>query len=112
MDYCIWLIIGVILLAITIWVNKHTVGTTYQRGRRVADPKKKVFFPIWLLVLMIVFALIPVVNIITFFVFWTIWWVLDYADGTMVLTGYPKWVSSIIDFFTKIIDFFTKDLNE
>lgn len=57
----IWMIVGIILLTITIFVYKHT----YWK-ERYEKQEHKMPLPIWLVILMVITALIPVANIIVF----------------------------------------------
>jgi hypothetical protein len=64
----IWLIVGVVILTITIWVRRHTYGVTYKHGKYVADLDNPTSFPMWLLLVLVVASFIPIVNIILFIV--------------------------------------------
>lgn len=57
MGILIWMMVGILLLAITIYVHKNTYSY-YSEERKP--------FPVWLLMLMIVILLIPFVNLAAF----------------------------------------------
>lgn len=64
MSYFIWLIVGIILLTITIFIHKHTYNFSY--GKPSEDDKLE--FPMWLLLTAIVIAAIPILNLAAFLV--------------------------------------------
>lgn len=57
----IWMIVGIILLTITIFVHKHT----YWR-ERYKKQEHRMPLPVWLVILMAVLAFVPILNIIAF----------------------------------------------
>ena len=61
MSYFIWLIVGIILLTITIFVHKNTYEQEY-RGR----VGNKLPTPRWLYIVAIVLTLTPILNVIAF----------------------------------------------
>lgn len=56
-----WMVVGIILLTITIFVHKHT----YEK-EKWDEQEHKMPLPVWLAILMVIIALIPIVNIIVF----------------------------------------------
>ena len=53
----VWMMVGILMLTITLFVHRHTY--TFFGSKRLP-------LPIWLLLLMIFFALTPVANLIIF----------------------------------------------
>ena len=61
MSYFIWLIVGIILLTITIFVHKNT----YEKGY-MGKVDDKLPTPRWLFIVALVVAIIPTLNVIAF----------------------------------------------
>jgi hypothetical protein len=57
----IWMIVGMILLTITIFVHKHTYWED-----RYEEQEHRMPLPIWLVILMALIAFVPILNIIAF----------------------------------------------
>lgn len=100
MNYFIWLIVGIILLTITIWVHRHTYGVTWEHGEYVADLDNPAPFPMWLLLSVVVASLIPIVNVILF-ILGMMGWLINYAEDDVRLGNLPKWFKSVQEFLTK-----------
>ena len=100
MSYFIWLIVGIILLTITIWVHRHTYGTTYEYGECVADLDYPAPFPMWLLLSVVAVSFIPIVNVILF-ILGMMGWLINYAEDDVRLGNLPKWFKSVQEFLTK-----------
>ena len=100
MGALIWLMVGVIMLTITIWVHRHTYGTIYHEGKYVADLDDRAPFPMWLLLVMVACSLIPIFNIIVF-VAGAVMWFTCYFDDGIKLVPVPKWIKVIKEFLTK-----------
>lgn len=100
MSYFIWLIVGIILFTITIWVHRHTYGVIREHGEYVADLDDPAPFPMWLLLSVVVASFIPVVNVILFIV-GIIEWLISYAEDNVRLGNLPKWFKSVQEFLTK-----------
>lgn len=97
-----WLIIGVIIFLITVYVHKHTYKyASYDRktGNYEVDKEDKFPFPIWLLILIFAISFIPILNIILFIVGLIAYIIeLSSEDVYFVPTGVIK---KILDFLNK-----------
>ena len=100
MSYFIWLIVGIILLTITIWVHRHTYGVIHEHGEWVADLNDPAPFPMWLLLSVVVVSFIPLVNV-SLFISGVITWLIDYWNANIRLGNLPKWFKSVQEFLTK-----------
>lgn len=100
MSYFIWLIVGIILLTITIWVHRHTYGVTWEHGEYVADLDDPAPLPMWLLLSVVVVSFIPLVNV-SLFISGVITWLIDYGNANIRLGNLPKWFKSVQEFLTK-----------
>lgn len=100
MNYFIWLIVGIILLTITIWVHRHTYGVTWEHGEYVADLDNPAPFPMWLLLSVVAVSFIPIVNVILF-ILGMMGWLINYAEDDVRLGNLPKWFKSVQEFLTK-----------
>lgn len=94
MSYFIWLIVGIILLTITIFVHKNT----YEQGYRgkVGD---KLPTPRWLCIVAIVVALTPILNVSAFVV-----GIVAYSmalDDDIVFHCESRWWKSLMGWLTK-----------
>ncbi|MBQ7430684.1 MAG: hypothetical protein IJV29_18920 [Butyrivibrio sp.] len=58
----IWLMVGIVLLTITIFVHRHS----YERGCNKNKRGDKLPFPMWLMAIMVFLSLIPVINLMAF----------------------------------------------
>lgn len=100
MSYFIWLIVGIILFTITIWVHRHTYGVTWEHGEYVADLDNPAPFPMWLLLSVVAVSFIPIVNVILF-ILGMMGWLINYAEDDVRLGNLPKWFKSVQEFLTK-----------
>lgn len=100
MGALIWLIVGVIMLTITIWVHRHTYGAIYKHGEYVADLDDPAPFPMWLLLSVVVVSFIPIVNVILFLI-GMMGWFINCAENDVRLGNLPKWFKSVQEFLTK-----------
>lgn len=100
MSYFIWLIVGIILLTITIWVHRHTYGVTWEHGEYVADLDDPAPFPMWLLLSVVVVSFIPTVNVILF-ILGMMGWLINYVEDDIRLGNLPKWFKFVQEFLTK-----------
>jgi len=100
MSYFIWLIVGIILLTITIWVHRHTYGVTLEHGEYVADLDNPASVPMWLLLSVVVVSFIPVANVLLF-ILGVMTWLISYAEDDVRLGNLPKWFKSVQEFLTK-----------
>lgn len=66
MWYFIWWIVGMILLTITIWINKHTEVKEYSWRNWDDTEVSPVKLPVWAYILMFIVACIPVLNLLVF----------------------------------------------
>jgi len=96
----IWLMVGVIILTITIWVHRHTYGVTRKHGEYVADLDDPAPFPMWLLLSVVVVSFIPIANVVLFITGMIIWFI-NYTEDEVRLGNLPKWFKSVQEFLTK-----------
>lgn len=89
----IWMMASILLLAITIFVHRHT---------RDFCSEDRLKFPIWLLLSMIVIAIIPVVNLAVFVV-GVIVYLLNIAYCNIEFHCNPKWLKPFVNFLCKEI---------
>lgn len=98
MSTFIWMIVGIILLAITIFVHKHTYWIRYR------EEEHKMPLPIWLFILMVITALVPVINVAAF-AFGLIAYCIYRGDPPYDVTPYfrceLRWWRALIGLLTK-----------
>lgn len=88
--------VSIILLTITIFVHKHT----YKResGGRLGE---KLPFPLWLLFLFVVFAVLPIANVLVFFIGVIVYFIqYDSYDGILFHCE-SRWWKSFTGFLTR-----------
>lgn len=100
MNYFIWLIVGIILLTITIWVHRHTYGVIHEYGEWVTDLDNPAPFPMWLLLSAVAVSFIPIVNVLLF-ILGMMGWLINYVENDVRLGNLPKWFKSVQEFLTK-----------
>ena len=95
MSYFIWLIVGIILLTITIFVHKNT----YEQGYRgqVGD---KLPTPRWLYIVVTVVAIILVLGV-TAFIIGLINYCIALQEDDIVFHCESRWWKSLIGWLTK-----------
>ena len=93
----IWLIVGIILLTITIFVHKHTYDCGYRS--KVND---KLSAPRWLYILFTLLAFIPVLNVIAFII-GAVFYCAALSECDIVFHCESKWCKSLIGWLTKEI---------
>jgi hypothetical protein len=75
-----WIIIGLLIFFIHVYVLKHTV---WARARGYNRPEESDFkplaIPVWVVLLILIAAFVPVLNLLTILPFWIVW-VKRYAD--------------------------------
>lgn len=91
MGTLIWMMVGILLLAITIFVHRNTY-TFYCNDRMP--------FPVWALVVLIGIAIIPVVNLLAF-IAGAIAYISGIAFCEIVFRYDARWWKSIKGFFCK-----------
>lgn len=95
MSYFIWLIVGIILLTITIFVHKNT----YEQGYRgkVGD---KLPTPRWLYIVAIVVAFVPILDVIAF-ALGLIGYCIGLGESDIVFHCESRWWKSLMGWLTK-----------
>lgn len=96
----IWLMMGVIISSITIWVHRHTYGVTREHGEWVADLDDPAPFPMWFLLSVVIVSFTPIVNVSLFIVGIMIW-IINYAGDDIRLGNLPKWFKPVQEFLTR-----------
>lgn len=94
----IWMIVGIILLTITIFVHKHTYWRKSYR-----EQEHKMPLPVWLFTLMVIIAFVPILNI-TAFVIGLIAYFVYRWDPLCAETYFRcelRWWGALIGFLTK-----------
>lgn len=95
MSYFIWLIVGIILLTITIFVHKNTYEQDY-RGK-VGD---KLPTPRWFYIVAIVVAFIPILNATCFGVGFVVY-CISLVNSYIVFHRESRWWKSLIGWLTE-----------
>lgn len=101
MSTFIWMIVGIILLTITIFVHKHT----YWR-KRYEEQEHRMPLPLWLVILMVITAFIPVANIVAFAIGLIAYCIYRYDPPYPVTTYFRcelRWYKALIGFLTREI---------
>ena len=95
MNYFIWLIVGIILLTITIFVHRNTYEQEYigKVGNKLPTPR-------WLYIVAIIVALTPILNIMTFVVGIASYY-MALVDGYIVFHCESRWWKSLMGWLTK-----------
>lgn len=96
--YMSWVIAGLIMLAITIFVHKHTF--TVANKYRSPVTYEKVPFPMWMLLFIIIISIVPIVNLIAFLI-GVIGYCIGLAEEDIVFRCELKWYTKIVKFLTK-----------
>jgi heme/copper-type cytochrome/quinol oxidase subunit 2 len=103
----IWMIVGIILLTITIFVHKHTYWKEeYWDGKygKYCEKEHKMPLPVWLVIPMAITAFVPVANIIVF-ALGLMAYGLYRCDPPAGVTPYfrceLRWYKALIGFLTK-----------
>ena len=103
MDVSIFLIVGVILLYITLWVHRHTYFTIYEFGKGyVANLEQPMKLQVWMIIVMAILAAIPIVNVLAFGIGAT-GWIMSYLYHEIKLGNMPKWWEKLTEFLTRKI---------
>lgn len=90
MVYQIWLIAGIIMLAITLFVHKHTKDYCEN-----ALP-----LPLWAVLIAGVIACIPVINLAAF-ISGAVIYIINIAEGDIEFSYEAKWYDSLIEVLTR-----------
>lgn len=64
MEFFAWVIVGLILLTITIFIHRHT----YSYDDWDKKLKDKMPFPMWLMIVICIIAVIPIANLVVFII--------------------------------------------
>lgn len=94
MSYFIWLIVGIILLTITIFVHKNTYEQGY--GDKVGD---KLPTPRWLYIVAIVAAITPILNVVAFVIGFIAYCMA--LEDDIVFHCESRWWKSLMGWLTK-----------
>lgn len=94
MAYLTWLIAGIVMLAITLFIHKHT---TSWRGDKFP-------LPFWGFLVGGIMACIPVINLVAF-VAGAVIYIVNIADGNFEFSYEATW-------YKRFIDLLTYDLNK
>ena len=102
MWYFAWWIVGMILLTITIWINKHTVRKECNWRDWNKTETLPVKWPVWAYILVFLVACTPVLCLIAFFVGMTIYGA-SYTEDDIKLICDAKWYKLLIKLLMKKI---------
>ena len=94
MNYFTWLIVGIILLAITILIHKQT----YKRDRW-GDIGDKLPTPRWACIIAIAIAITPALNVLAFLA-GLIGYCMSLAVGCIMFHCEYRWYKSLIGWLT------------
>lgn len=95
-----YVLLPLILITISIWIIKHTYRTKRENGKYVACLNSPLPFPVWSLILLVIFLYIPLFNIVIFTT-GLFGWLINYLEDNIRLGDTPKWFNSIQNFLTK-----------
>lgn len=103
MDTIIFLIVGVALFYITVWIHRHTYFTVYELGKGyIADLGRPMELQVWMVIIGAILAAIPVVNIVAFTI-GAISWGVNYSCDDIRLGNMPKWCKATQNFLSRRI---------
>lgn len=102
MGAMVWLIVGIVLLTITLFVHKHTYwcDLEYKEGKYRSVPIKRMTIPMWAMILLCVVALTPYLNAFSFAA-GVIGYVVGVGWRDIVFHWENKAFTSITKFLTK-----------
>lgn len=98
MDYFVWLIVGIILLTITIFVHKNTYKT-YEQDHW-SEVGAKLSTPRWLCIVASVVAIIPILNAAAFTTGFIVYCSALIEDD-IVFRCESRWWKSLMGWLTK-----------
>ena len=96
--YMSWVVAGLIMLAITIFIHKHTFTVVYSY--KSSTTYRKAPFPMWMLLFIIIISIVPIVNIIAFLI-GVISYCMGLAEEDIIFRCELKWYTKIVKFLTK-----------
>lgn len=94
MGTILWMIAGIIMFAITIFVHRHSYGWEHA--------EKPLSLPRWLYWIGLLIALIPIVNVGCFCV-GVITYLLSWADCDVYFKCEAKWWTKMVEFLNKSV---------
>lgn len=94
MEIILWMIAGIIMFAITIFVHRHSYEYRYD--------EKSLALPRWLYWTMFLIALIPIVNIISFGI-GGFSYLLNWASNDVYFKCEAKWWTKMVNFLNKSV---------
>ena len=98
MSYFIWLLVGVILLTITLFIHKNTYKQEY-RGK-IGD---KLPCPRWFCIVAIIVAIIPILNVVVFSAGLMTYCMYMILEDDIVFHCESRWWKSLMGWLTKEI---------
>lgn len=97
MGTLIWLMVSALLLAITIFIHRNTYEYDRYEKNNVGD---RLPLPMWLLIIALVLAIIPGVNIFAFII-GVIAYCISAGECNIVFHCEARWWKSFIGFLTR-----------
>ena len=94
MDIILWMIAGIIMFAITIFVHRHSYE--YRHA------EKPIALPRWLYWAIFLIALIPVVNVISFCI-GGFSYMISWASADVYFKCEAKWWTKMVNFLNKSV---------
>lgn len=94
MGTILWMIAGIIMFAITIFVHRHSYGWKHD--------EKPLTLPRWAYWTMLLIALIPIVNVVCFCV-GAITYVISWLNDEVYFRCESKWWTKMVEFLNKSV---------
>ena len=95
METILWMIAGIIMFAITIFVHRHTYCWSHVERKNVLVKLPRWAYWTWLLI-----ALIPIVNVICFSI-GAFTYMLSWANDEAYFKCEAKWWTKMVEFLNK-----------
>lgn len=92
--------VGILLLTVTVFVDRHTYLTKFYRDGFVPDLNRPVPTPLCAWVVLVIAFSIPGFNVIAFILGAAIWGIAVLSNE-IAFGNPPKWLVNFVDFLTK-----------
>lgn len=92
--------VGILLLTVTVFVDRHTYLTKFYNGDWVPDLNRPVPTPLCAWIVLVIAFSIPGFNVAAFILGAAIW-VISALSKEIAFGNPPKWLVNFVDFLTK-----------
>jgi len=92
--------VGILLLTVTAFVDRHTYFTRFYMDGFVADLNRPVPTPLCVWIVLVIAYSIPVFNVCIFILGAAIWG-MSALSNEIAFGNSPKWLVNLVDFLTK-----------